>query len=124
MFGWKKDLPAIQDQDGNTVVGHRRLRLAKQLGIEPIIKSHHFKDDVERRELQVASNVGFSEMTKEDRIKVAQQMLTDDPTLTLEEIAVALEVNKSTISRDLNLIVADATIKKPAKTERNPKGAE
>ena len=123
LFGWKKDLPAIQDQDGDTVIGHRRLRLAKQLGIEPVIKSHHFKDDTERRELQVASNVGFSEMTKEDRVKVAQAMLADNPTLTLEEIAIALDVSKATISRDLNLIVSSETIKKPAKTTRNPKGA-
>ena len=121
-FGWKKEYPAIQDQDGETVVGHRRLRLAKQLDIEPVIKVQHFKDDAARLELQVVSNIGFAEMTVEDRKKVAQQMATDDPRLTQAEIADVLGVSQKTISQDVGNLYQGIN-QKPAKTARNPKGA-
>jgi hypothetical protein len=41
---------------------------------------------------------------------------------TMQRIANALNVDKATVSRDLELLQG-ATIKKPAKTESNPKGA-
>ena len=38
-LGWVAEFPALVDEDGVVLVGHRRLMLAKQLKIEPVIKT-------------------------------------------------------------------------------------
>ena len=38
-FGWVAQLPAIVDEHGVVLVGHRRLRLAKELGIAPVMQT-------------------------------------------------------------------------------------
>jgi hypothetical protein len=37
-FGWIEEFPAMADENGVVLVGHRRLQIAKELGIEPVIK--------------------------------------------------------------------------------------
>jgi len=34
--GWIRSLPAIVDEDGNVLSGHRRMAVAEELGIEPV----------------------------------------------------------------------------------------
>src|SRR5690349_9486100 len=41
-FGWIKEFSALADENGVVLVGNRRLRLAKELGIEPVITTLNF----------------------------------------------------------------------------------
>jgi IS30 family transposase len=124
-FGWVKELPAIADERGNILVGHRRLRLADELGIERRIKTVTFGEgdgaDAERVKLAIASNTGSKPMTRKDRQRIAEY-LYGKRLWTMEAIAEALGVSKATISGDLRNC---STIEqfKPAKSDTNPKGA-
>ena len=61
LHGWTKELPAIQDERGNILVGNRRLRIADELGIERNVKIVEFgqgdEADAERVKLAITSNV-------------------------------------------------------------------
>jgi ParB-like chromosome segregation protein Spo0J len=103
-FGWLEDLPALVDERGVTLVGPRRMRLAEELGIEPVVVTLTFGDgeeaNAERIKLAIASNIGRNPLTKEDR-KRFTEYLYDEHDWTIEAIAKALSVSKSTIARDL-----------------------
>jgi ParB-like chromosome segregation protein Spo0J len=122
-FGWKELFPAIEDQDGKVLVGHRRLKIAKELNIKPVVATVKCKDDNERWEIAVASNVGHAGMSKVDRQRIAHRMYTDGSNLTMEQIGAVLGVSKKTISLDLNEIVTQGNNQEHAKTARNPKGS-
>lgn len=124
-FGWLKHFPAIQDENGVTLVGHRRLRAAEKLGIDPVIEKFNFgqgdEADAERLKLALASNIGFKQMTRDDRKRIAEY-LYGQREWTMEKIADALDVSAMTVSRDLGNF--NTPLKsKPAKTIANPKGA-
>jgi DNA-binding Lrp family transcriptional regulator len=123
--GWINEFPALVDERGITLVGHRRIKIAKELGIAPVIKQLVIGDgdeaDATRFRLAIVSNIGFKPMTKEDRQRIAEY-LYGEREWTMQRIADALNVGKATIYRDLNELSHDETIK-PAKTASNPKGA-
>ena len=102
--GWLEHLPAIQDENGVTLVGNRRLMVAAELGIEPNIKTLAFGEgdaaDAERMKLAVASNLGGKGLSKEDR-RVTAAYLYELGTNTMVQIAEALGVSFATIQRDL-----------------------
>jgi predicted transcriptional regulator len=122
-FGWVKHFPAIQDQDGKTLVGHRRLRIAKALRLEPVIKTVNCANNAARDQVAVAANVGYVQMSKEDRKRIAQRMYADPAnTHTQAQIAAVLGVSQRQISTD----VGDLEVvlnQNHARTERNPRGA-
>ena len=70
-FGWHKEFPAIADENDVVLVGHRRIRLAKQLDIEPVIKKVTLgkgdEADAERLKLALISNIGGQPMKPDDR---------------------------------------------------------
>ena len=121
--GWNEHLPAIKDEDGNVIVGNRRVAIAEQEGIEPVIKVVTFGTGAEalaaRIRLANVSNIGAAPLLARDRKRQAEGLYKSG--LTMQAIASMLGVDKATISRDLKLL-HDATIKKD-KTETNPKGA-
>lgn len=125
-FGWVKQFPAFQDELGVVLVGHRRLKLAKELGITPIVETIRFgagdAADAERVKLALASNLGAAPLTKEDRKHIAEH-LYGKREWTMEAIADALGVSHPTIVRDLEKFVQPEQIKSRAKTATNPKGA-
>jgi ParB-like chromosome segregation protein Spo0J len=121
-FGWKELFPAIEDQDGKVLVGHRRLKIAKELKIDPVIRTVKCKNDKERWEIAIASNVGHEQMAKADRVRIAQRMYTDGTNLTQVQIAAVLGVSRTTITSDLSNLSGSDKLK-PVKTARNPKGA-
>jgi ParB-like chromosome segregation protein Spo0J len=92
-FGWNPKLPALKDEHGEVLVGHRRLRLAKELGISPVVKVLHLGEgddaDAERVKLALISNLGFKPMTKADRQRIAER-LYGDKGWTMQRIAEAL----------------------------------
>jgi predicted ArsR family transcriptional regulator len=74
-----------------------------------------------RLKLAIASNTGFKPMTKDDRKRIAEY-LYGTKEWTMEKIAEALDVGKTTIERDLANLPTPGKLK-PAKTASNPKGA-
>jgi len=107
-FGWYKQFPAIADENGVILVGHRRMKIAKELGIEPVIQAFTFGKgdaaDAERLKIALASNIGGAPMTKEDRKHMAEY-LYGSREWTMERIAEALNTTHKTISKDLSEFV-------------------
>jgi hypothetical protein len=112
-FGWIKELPTIQDENGVTLVGHRRLKIAEEENIEPVIKTLAIGNgdaaDAERVKLAIASNIGSKPMTAEDRKRIAQH-LYGGREWTMERIPEALNVSTATVGRDLEGFL---TMRKP-----------
>jgi molecular chaperone GrpE (heat shock protein) len=113
-FGWLPDLPAIKDEHGRILVGNRRMRIAEELGIRPMIRTVTFgagtEADAGRIALAVASNLGNRPMDGRDRKRIALYLHSErrwEP----ERIATALKVNMRKIRSDLGLTA-------PAKGER------
>jgi hypothetical protein len=103
--GWDKNLPAIKDEHGVVLVGHRRLKIAKEDGIEPVIKVVTFGSGPEaeaaRIRLANVSNIGAAGMTKEDRQRQAERLYDGGKGLSQTAIARMLGVTQTTIARDL-----------------------
>jgi hypothetical protein len=103
-FGWIEEYPALVDENGVVLVGHRRLKIAEEEKIEPVIKKLALGNgdaaDAERLKLAIVSNIGSKPMTKEDRKRIAEH-LYGAREWTMERIAEAFNVSKATISGDL-----------------------
>jgi ParB-like chromosome segregation protein Spo0J len=103
-FGWLEEFPAIRDERGVVLVGHRRIAVAKELGIEPVIKDVRlgFNDaaDAKRFGLAIASNIGAKAFSADDRKRIAEYLYSEHE-WTMEKIGKALSVSKMTISKDL-----------------------
>jgi ParB-like chromosome segregation protein Spo0J len=104
-FGWIEELPAIKDERGVVLVGHRRLAVAAELEIEPVVKTVRLGDgdeaDAKRFALAVASNLGSKPFTPEERKDLAEY-LYGERDWSQERIAEALHVGQATVSRDLS----------------------
>jgi hypothetical protein len=110
-FGWLPEFPAIADENGVILVGHRRIAVAQRLGIEPIIMRPgqprgplpaYGEGDlgtVNRAIVGFASNIGIEPFNVNDRRLVASRMHVTGHSIT--EIAEFLQTSKSQISRDL-----------------------
>lgn len=124
-FGWYKQFPAIADENGVILVGHRRLKIAEELGIEPVIVTFSFGKgdaaDAERLKLALASNIGGAPMTKEDRKRIAEH-LYGGREWTMERIAEALNTTHKTISKDLEGFVPQ--VQTPRPKGGRPKGSK
>ena len=108
-FGWIDHHPAILDENNVIIVGHRRMMVAKELGIEPKVVRIKFgygdAGDAERIRLAIASNLGNDPLNTEDRRKIAGRLLLEkndkgDPAWSVRAIAKILNVAKSTIHDD------------------------
>lgn len=104
--GWLPGHPAIQDEHGVTIVGHRRLKIAAELGITPDILKIKFgtgdKADIDRLRTAWLSNVGGKPYSKADR--KAMGVYLAERGWTQQSIARAMAVAQSTIARDLAII--------------------
>jgi ParB-like chromosome segregation protein Spo0J len=105
-FGWVPELPALEDERGVLLVGHRRMQVAKELGIDPepftktIDLGQGTAADVRRLQIAIASNIGHRPMALVSRRRIAEY-LCGERKWSLEQIAKALNVGKSTVGRDL-----------------------
>jgi DNA-binding Lrp family transcriptional regulator len=124
-FGWIKEFPALVDENGVVLVGHRRLKIAEEEKIEPVVKKLALGGgdaaDAERLKLALVSNIGSKPMTAEDRKRIAQH-LYGEREWTMKRIAEALNVSHGTVVNDLRNL-SDADKLKHAKSMSNPKGA-
>lgn len=122
--GWNEHLPAIKDENGTLLVGHRRMKIAEELNLKPVIKTVTFGSGPEaeaaRIRLANVSNIGGAPMTAEDRKHQAVKLYNSG--LTQQAIAHMLGVSQWTISQDLRNLETPIN-QKPNKTPTNPKGA-
>jgi ParB-like chromosome segregation protein Spo0J len=110
LFGWIEELPAIKDERGVVIVGHRRLAVAAELDIPPVVRTIKVgqgdEADARRLKLALASNLGAKPFTPEERRDFAEY-LYGEKDWTMQQIADALNVAQSTVSEDLRFIGAD-----------------
>lgn len=103
-FGWLPHLPAIQDENEYVIVGRRRLAVAEELGIKPVVETVRFGEgqanDVKRAALALASNIGGEKISPTDRKKIAADLYYGSH-WSMPKIAELLKVSANTISRDL-----------------------
>ena len=103
-FGWVPEFPALIDENGVVLVGHRRLVIAEELGIEPVKRviyvGHGEEADVRRLALALTSNLGFKPLTPGTRKRIALHLYQDQE-WSMDRIAEALRVSQQTISGDL-----------------------
>jgi hypothetical protein len=123
--GWIEHLPAFSDENDVVIVGHRRLKIAEELGIKPVVHKLKFGKgddaDTKRLQLAIASNTGGKGLTRSDRKRIAEHLYSKQE-WTMQAIAEALNVSQNTISLDLrDLSTVDKS--KHAKTATNPKGS-
>jgi hypothetical protein len=104
-FGWMKEFPAIQDERGVTLVGHRRLKVAEELGIEPVVKTMVLgqgdEADAYRLRLAIASNLGSKPFSEADKRRMAEY-LYGEKGWTMVRIGEAIMVSVSQVSRILD----------------------
>lgn len=104
-WGWIEGAPALIDERGVVLVGHRRLAVAKELGIKPVIKTLTIGSgdaaDAERFKLAIASNIGAKPLSPNDRKRIAEYLYSAKE-WSQQRIAEALVVNQATIARDLS----------------------
>ena len=114
-FGWLEEFPAIKDERGVVLVGHRRLAVATELEIEPKVRMLRLGDgdeaDAKRFALAIASNLGAKAFTPEERKDIAEY-LYGEREWTQERIAEALQVSQRTISSDLRELEVASNSKK------------
>lgn len=101
--GWLPELPALQDETGFTLVGNRRMAVAKELGIEPVIRRVKIEgtgDEKEARKmlLAIASNVAAKPFTKEHRQRLIEHYGMES--WSAAELARVFGVTESTANRD------------------------
>jgi ParB-like chromosome segregation protein Spo0J len=103
-FGWIPELPAITDERGVVLIGHRRLAVARELGIEPVVNTIFFGTgdaaDARRFRIAIASNIGSKPLTPDERQRIAEY-LYGERDWTMARIAEALNMSTNTISKDL-----------------------
>jgi hypothetical protein len=122
-FGWLRQLPAIADENGVIIAGRRRMAVAKELGIEPVITVRRFgageAADAERAKLAIASNIGFEKISPADRRQIAATMYGKG--WSMARIAETLRVATMTVSRDLRGLT---DVKPPAARGGRPRKPE
>jgi len=100
-WGWDPKFPAYVDERGTVIVGNRRMKIAKELGIEPQVVVVPFgrgdAADAERFRLAIISNIGAHGFSNDDKKRIAQAMRVEK--WTIEAIADALKMSPATVSR-------------------------
>ena len=102
--GWLESHPAIQDERGVLLVGHRRMAVARELNIEPHVVTLPIGQgdyaDAQRLKLAIFSNLGHKGFTPTERKRIAEYLRLEHD-WTVQAIAAALNVAVGTISTDL-----------------------
>jgi ParB-like chromosome segregation protein Spo0J len=103
-WGWISEFPALVDERGVVLVGNRRMKVAGELGIQPVTRTLVLGQgdaaDAERFKLAIASNIGGKKLSPNDRKRIAEYLYSDRE-WSQQKIADALMVDQKTVSRDL-----------------------
>jgi ParB-like chromosome segregation protein Spo0J len=121
-FGWVPELPAVKDERGVVLAGHRRLKVAAELGIDPVVTTVRLGDgdaaDARRFAIAIASNLGAKPFTPQERQHLAEY-LYGEREWTMARIAEALKVSVSQVSRDVGEVSRDGKPKARGGRPRN-----
>lgn len=99
---WGVLVPVARDQHGRTIDGHHRARIADELGCDYAVIVHKVEDDDEARELARTLNADRRHLTVEQRREMVAHLREQGHSTTA--IGDALNVNQSTVSRDLQVM--------------------
>jgi transposase len=113
-FGYLPDHPIVKDENGIIISGHRRAKMAEELGITPKVVVRKYKDDAERVAEGVGSNLGAEGFSPADRKRIATE-LYGKPGWDVGKIADKLRVTKMTVYRYLKDLTP---VKSPEKPKR------
>ena len=123
---WWPDHPAVQDEHGIILVGNRRIRIAGELRIDPVIVTITFGEGEEadnRRVQRALSSNTSSGVTTEDRKALAISLFKRE-NWTQERIARIVRVDRSMESWYLDGICDPVTNSPPRAEKRGrPKGS-
>ncbi len=124
--GYLPGHPVIKDEHGIIIEGHRRDRVARELGIEPETMTITFGDsseaDIRRLQQAVFSNLGGRAFPLESRRSIAAHMVVE-LSWTQQAAASALGVSQKTISKDLANIERRKRTKEEKEKEEKAKEA-
>jgi hypothetical protein len=102
-FGYLPGHPIVKDENGMIIEGHRRAKVAEELGIAPEVITRSFGSGdagtAKRVQQGIGSNVGFEPMSAADRKRIAAQLY--GKAWRMDKIAEVLRVSTMTVSRDL-----------------------
>jgi ParB-like chromosome segregation protein Spo0J len=122
-FGWVEEFPAIEDERGVVLVGHRRLAVAAELGIEPVVRRVRLGDgdeaDAKRFRIAVVSNLAAKPFTPEERKDLAEY-LYGEREWSQARIAEALNVTQRTISSDLRELEVTSNSPRRGRPRKSP----
>ena len=114
--GWLKDLPAIKDEHGVVLVGNRRMKVAAELGIEPVVRVVTFGSgpdaDRERASLSWVSNEGAAGLSIADRKRMAERLYRSEG-MTQAAIAKVMGVSQTQVSLDLAALLPSNNAARP-----------
>jgi len=103
-FGWIAEFPAIKDEFGVVLIGHRRLRVAAELKIDPVVKVLKLGKgdaaDVERFKLAIASNIGGRPLSGKDKREIAIHLYKNHR-YTMDQVGEALSISQQRVSEFL-----------------------
>lgn len=92
-------VPVVVDQDGRTLDGHHRRRIAAEVGAECPTRTVEVADDDEAREVARTLNADRRHLTEDQRRQVAADLRREGH--SLRAIAGALGVSEPTVRRDI-----------------------
>jgi hypothetical protein len=90
-------VPVVEDQHGNVLDGHHRVRIAAELGIGYPTELRNVADDDEARRVAFALNLARRHLTREQRRQLIAREITADPGRSDREIGRLLGVDHKTV---------------------------
>ena len=116
-FGWIKEAPAIKDEHGVVIDGHRRLAVARELGIAEVVRIIPFGDgdeaDDERLKFALAANSHRKPFAEADRRHIAEHV-TPGQDWDMTKIGAALTIEPEPEA------VSPTTSQRPSSTQDRP----
>lgn len=93
-------VPAVIDQNGRTIDGHHRRRIASDLGVECPVTVHEVHDEDYARQIAATLNTDRRHLSIEDRRRIVADLRAEGH--STRAIADATGVDHSTVVRDIN----------------------
>lgn len=117
-------VPVVRDQQGRTVDGHHRSRIADEEGVEYHVQTVTVASEEEAREMARTLNSDRRHLTEEQRREVVALLAGETVAVGREEvarhspeaIAGALGVSKKTVQDDIEQLASSSQLQRPAKT--------
>lgn len=104
-------VPVVRDQDGNTIDGHHRSRLADELGVDYRVDVIKVADDDEAREIARTLNADRRHLPPEQRKEVVAHLREQGH--STRAIAEAVKVSQSQVVKDVRELNTSGQLNEP-----------